>query len=516
MFPILNTHSTIQERVIIINIPLYEKEKVNGNVNIFNKILKPFIPNNLITDELNGIYSNNVLAEFGEIIKYYDIYENGVEIPVNQKDYVPSTIREKKIRALIDKENRFMWSKSPDFTIIPINPEEKEKADIYQKYIDEVLKKNHFQSQLVKAGKDCFIGKRIAIICNFNAEYGITLNFIPSLEFIYDTDNFGRLNKIVCFYNTNNAENHIEQRINKKKYYMKNGFCYVSEGIYDGDGNLIETIIEDEKTLFEYIPAVVILNDGLLGDMQGQSDVRLLAEYEEYYNKMMNADLDAERNNMSPIKYALDISSDSTQGLSIAPGAFWDLKTDPAADTSGQVGTIESNLSYSSALESTLDRIKNAMYEQLDMPMVSSTDLQGIVTSGKTLKAIYWSLIVRCDEKFLEWKYNLELIIKCLVDGAFYYPEIAKNYIDEKLPEFNYTINIQNQYPIPEDEESEKTIDLAEVSAQTMSKKSYMRKWRGLTEEEAEAELKQLAIERQTLEESYFPTENEPLNTDMP
>ena len=160
-------------------------------------------------------------------------------------------------------------------------------------------------------------------------------------------------------------------------------------------------------------------------------------------------------------------------------------------------------------------KLEMAMYEQVAVPNVSPDAMKGVVSSGKTLKAIYWDLIVRCDEKFLEWKYNLELIIKCLIDGAFYYPEIAKNYIDEKLPEFNYTINIVNNYPIPEDEESEKTIDLAEVSAQTMSKKSYMRKWRNLTEEEAEAELKQLAIERQTLEESYFPTENEPLNTDM-
>ena len=493
-----------------------ENEKVYRD-NFFTKIMKPFVPTKLITDELNGIYGESVLTEMGEIIKYYDIYENGMPFMVsNGKDYVPSKMRIKKIKSLIDKENRFMWSKSPDFNIVPLDPADKEKSDIYQKYINKILKVNHFQSNLAKAGKDCFIGKRVAIICNFNEEYGITLNFIPSLEFIYDTDEFGRLNKIVCFYNTNTQTTRDLQRINKKKYYMNNGKCYVSEGIYDGNGNLIETIIEDEQTLFDYIPAVVILNESLTGDMLGQSDVRLLAEYEEYYSKIMNSDIDAERTSMNPIKYVMDVASDSTDNLSISPGAFWDLKTDPAADTSGNVGTIENNLSYSGALNSTLERIKSAMYEQLDMPMVSANDLQGIITSGKTLKAIYWSLIVRCDEKFLTWKYNLELIIKCLIDGAFYYPEIAKKYTDEKLPEFNYTIDIVNRYPIPEDEESEKTIDLAEVSAQTMSKKSYMMKWRGLTADEADAELKQLAIERQTLEESYYPTENVTINEDMP
>lgn len=485
-----------------------ELEKVTREV--ATRLLRPFIPTNLITEELNGLYSNSILTEMGEIINYYDIYENGVDFPVNVKDYVPCTLHYKMIKYLIDKEARFMLSKSPDIFIKPISLEEteKEKADLYQNYISEVLKKNHFNQNIAKAAKDCFIGKRIAIICNFNEQYGITISFVPSLEFIYDTDDYGNLNKIICFFSTNNEKDKANQRINKKKYWLENGYCHVSEKIYDGNGKIIETIIEDDKTLFDYIPAVVILNDGLTNDLLGESEVKVLMDYEEYFNKMANADMDAERNNMNSIKYAIDMAPHSTKDLPINPGAFWDLKTDPASDTSGTIGTIESNLSYSQALEETLERIRKAMYEQIDMPAVSSSDLQGIVTSGKTLKAIYWSLIVRCDEKFLSWKYNLELIIKSIIDGAFLYPNIAKKYIEETLPDLKYTIDIINQYPIPEDEESEKEIDLSEVSNQTMSRKSYMKKWRGLTDQEADLELKQLALERQLLEDSFYSNDN--------
>lgn len=512
---ILNIIGQVQERVIIINIALENEIKPQNRV-LFKTLLKPFIPRNLITEELNGIYSQSLLEEMAEIIQYYNIYENGMDFPVNSsKDYVPSTLLFKKISSLLSKEARFMFAKSPDFTILPLDPKEKEKADIYQKYINEILKVNHVKGNLIKAAKDCFIGKRIAIICNFNIEYGITITFVPSLEFIYDTDEFGRLNKIVCFYNTNTESNRDLQRINKKKYWIENNICHVSEGIYNGNGELIEEIIKDEKTLFNYIPAVVILNDGLTGDMLGQSEVKQLAQYEEYYSKLANSDIDSERNTMNPIKYTIDIASDSTDNLPISPGAFWDLKSDPAADSSGTVGSIESSLSYSNALSETLERIKNTMYETLDMPAVTSADLQGIVTSGKTLKAIYWSLIVRCDEKFLAWKYELEKIVKCLIDGAFLYPEIAKKYTADKLPDLEYTIDIVNQYPLPEDEQEEKTIDLSEVAAQTMSKKSYMMKWRGLTADEADEELKQLAIERQTLEESYYPADNPKETEDM-
>lgn len=60
---------------------------------------------------------------------------------------------------------------------------------------------------------------------------------------------------------------------------------------------------------------------------------------------------------------------------------------------------LKSDTTYTGALGTTLDRLKQAMYDQLAVPNVSPDAMQGVVTSGKTLKAIYWDLIVRCDEK---------------------------------------------------------------------------------------------------------------------
>ena len=37
-----------------------------------------------------------------------------------------------------------------------------------------------------------------------------------------------------------------------------------------------------------------------------------------------------------------------------------------------------------------------------------------------------------------------------------------------------------------------------------MSKKSYMKKWRGLNDAEVEEELRQIAIERQMIEDSFY------------
>ncbi|MBO7289554.1 MAG: hypothetical protein J6V03_06130, partial [Clostridia bacterium] len=49
-----------------------------------------------------------------------------------------------------------------------------------------------------------------------------------------------------------------------------------------------------------------------------------------------------------------------------------------------------------------------------------------------------------------------------------------------------------------------KNADLSEVDSQVMSKKAYMKKWRGLTDAEADEELKQIAYERQILEDFSF------------
>ena len=64
-------------------------------------------------------------------------------------------------------------------------------------------------------------------------------------------------------------------------------------------------------------------------------------------------------------------------------------------------------------------------------------------------------------------------------------------------------ITVENVYPLQEEETEEKTMDIMEVNAQLMSKKAYMIKWRHLTSEEADEELKQIALERQILEDAF-------------
>lgn len=481
------------------------------------------IPSGLIKMELEGLYGTSILQDMYEIIRLYSVYEYGASyVQEGSLDYTPADLRYKTVRALLDKEVRFLFSKPPDFFVDPEmgdtsseRRKAKDSASIYQRLIDGVLKENGFSNALLKAAKDCFIGKRVALMFNINEDSGIQVSFLPSLEFIYDVDpnNTNILTKIVAFYGLNDAKAKIDQRIYKKKYWLENGVCWYSEEVYDGTGSLVESLQEPTATRFSFIPAWVIINDGLTGDLVGVSEIEQLEDYESWYSRLAAADMDAERKGMNPILYTIDAAPESTKDLSISAGAYWDLATDQnqATERTAQVGVLDSSMSYSSALGVTLDRIKNTMYEQCAVPNVSPEAMKGVVSSGKTLKAIYWDLIVRCDEKMIAWRPALEFLANCIIEGVRLYPGAGRFYIDEPLPELAYTIRVDNQYSLPEDEQEEKQTDLAEVNAQTMSRKAYMKKWRNLDDDEADEELRQIALERQILEDSFVePTPEEP------
>lgn len=55
---------------------------------------------------------------------------------------------------------------------------------------------------------------------------------------------------------------------------------------------------------------------------------------------------------------------------------------------------------YNERIENALNRDKNDMYSLLSVPNVSlERHSRGFVASGKAMKALYWELTTRCEEK---------------------------------------------------------------------------------------------------------------------
>lgn len=474
------------------------------------------IPYALLNQEVEG-NTQDVLAEMTEICKYYKVYKKGMDFTVegSNGDYVPATLRYKMAASLINKEARFLFAESPDVTVDAkgdvgqVSKEAKDELTNWNDLLKSVLDANLFEKALLQAAKDCFIGKRVAGVVNFNEEDGVTITFLPATQFLFETriGNDNILTKFVCFIVVKDSTTLNDKRVFKKKYTLIDGVVHLEERMYDGAGREVSTEefepTEQQPTKLATIPAVVFLNDGLTGDSKGESEIDLLQDYEQYYSKLANGDIDAERKTMNPTRYAIDMDQRSTKGLSSSAGAFWDLQSDQNLDhPAPKVGMLESAMNYSEALKTSLDRIKTVGYEQVDMPNITLETMTGAITSGKALKAIYWPLIVRCKEKMKMWGPKLRQLAEVVFEGALAYPNTITKYVDTPLVPVAHEIHVEQNTPLPEDELEERNMDLAEVAAQTMSKKSYMKKWRGLTDDEAQEELEQIALERQIIDDN--------------
>lgn len=486
-----------------------EAENSTETLSAFNRI-----PYALINAEVGGA-TKDTLDELTQICKFYKVYKKGSDFTVEgtNGDYVPAMLKYKMAASLINKEARFLFAEPPDITVEPkgdvgkITKGAKDALTVMNDLVKTILDKNKFEEALLKAAKDCFIGKRIAGLVNFNEEDGVTLTFLPSTQFIYETKvgNPNVLTKFVCFIIVKDSLTLSEKRIFKKKFVLDKGVVWLEEKLYDGAGKELEVLTEYQETLIPMIPASIFINDGLTGEEQGESEIDLLQDFEKWYSKISNADLDAERKSMNPTKYTVDMDSNSTKNLSTAAGAFWDLGSDQNLEEARpMVGLLEPAMNYSTALETSLNRIKTTGYEQVDMPNITLETMQGAITSGKTLKAIYWPLIVRCKEKMKMWGPQLRQLIHIIIQGAMVYPNCITQYTSNIIEAVDYEIKIEQNTPLPEDEVEEKNIDLSEVETKVMSRKAYMKKWRGLTDDEVQEELEQIALERQMIEDSSF------------
>lgn len=477
------------------------------------------IPYSLLYDE-SSCSVQDTIDEINQICKFYKIYKKGKDFTVEgtNGDYVPAKLKYKMAASLINKEARFLFAEQPDIKVEPkgdvgkVTPETKTALTVMNDLLETVLSKNKFEDILIKAARDCFIGKRVGCLVNFNEEDGITINFLKSTQFIYETKvgNQNVITKFVCFIVAKDSTSLAEKRIFKKKFTLESdGFAYIEESMYDGAGYLVENITKKQPTKLNFIPAFVIINDGLSGEALGESEVELLMDYEMWYSKLSNADKDAERKSMNPTKYVIDMENNSTKSLSTAAGALWDLGSDQNLENQKtEVGILEPHMYYSEALKTSLERIKTAGYEQVDVPNITSETLSGSITSGKALKAIYWPLIVRCKEKMKVWGPGLKQMADIIIQGAMTYPNCIKQYVDFVLTPVAYEVSVEQNTPLPEDEIEEKTTNLAEVEASVMSKKTYMKRWYNLTDDEVSDELRQIALERQILDDYAYDLNN--------
>lgn len=451
---------------------------------------------------LNGLYGDN-LEKVTQINTWYELYEGKQEWKTNPDlDYKSTKKITNYIKKLIDTKARFMFGNEPFFDVKPLSEKDIDKAQEKEDLLKNILNENKFHSKLLKARKDCSIGGRVAIKLWADKDVGLKIIFSPAQEFfpVYNIDDVDELEKVTFLYSLNDEETLADQRFKKQVWEMAGSKCILNEGIYNGNGDIIESIEVDKDTGLDFIPIIIIQNGGLTGETEGISEVEQLWPNQNAYNRLTSDDIDALKFSMFPQRVATDAKESSLKNMTIAPGALVDLQTELAQSSQGKqakLDIVESKFSYGDKYTDTINRIKNDMFDILDIPNVSLDQLKGLMTSGKSMRALYWGLINVTEEDGVEW----DTALYQMADYIFRMVDIYNLYKSKKIANYETDLEIIRTYPLDEDTQAEKKIDMEEVLSDVRSKASYINKWE-ISDNEEEM-LRQIQYERQLLEDSY-------------
>jgi hypothetical protein len=178
------------------------------------------IPHSIISLDLIGTEKTKFLDELKEIAGYYDVYENGADFTIDPTSGKPSNLKWKKSREIINSEARFMFSQPIEITVSSVGAEKKkniESDSAANEMLKKILEKTMFNTKIVKAAKDCFVGKRVCCVVNFSVYTGITINFLNSLQFYYEMSG-DTLTKLITYTYITSSTVKTDQRILRKSY----------------------------------------------------------------------------------------------------------------------------------------------------------------------------------------------------------------------------------------------------------------------------------------------------------
>lgn len=500
-----------------------------------------------INDNLCRIqYQDPVFAQemnlVGELYEFYEgipeDFTKGLTDPnetfgqlwkVRNDKYMPTRDIRNITRRLIQKQSRFFLSEPPTLMMKSVDAGQSENAERKRIFIDQIFEDNHFWAKSKNAFTDCVIGKRVllAVLLDVPGDGDInpvvdnreiTLKYYTSPEFIYELNphNDNELEKVVIVYPDEKTVGLLDtdQRWYRWTYEKQPNMhtCMATFELLDGNGSAVVSadgntgegaiIKRTWDTQLEAIPCKLILNDRGTGDTRGRSDLLDLVYLANNYNRTVSDYRDALRFKMFEQPVFINCDDSSIANIEIAPGSAINLKPDMAyADEHGrpvtpQATTLGSQFNFVEGTKTYLEGLKKDMYEIMEQPLPEQIEN---VPSGKALEMLYYGLISRCNDKWTEW----DSAIKWAIDMIVYMTEKFGLYMDREERDSLSTetlLTIEHHYPIPTDLESKKEIAIKEVDANVKSKRTYIKEYGNV--EDDETEWRQILAEMDSVNQS--------------
>ncbi|EGO86251.1 phage portal protein [Clostridium botulinum C] len=400
-------------------------------------------------------------------------------ITLDDLDYVPSKVIDNKIKPLINKQARFMFGKEPDILFKQLDKNAKENCEELRQFIDAILNASKFWSNTMKAFRLASVTKRVMLRLEANPGESVRLYWHDINDFNYEVDlnDITKLNKVILVKPVTIDKEVSKQLWNRYTYYInqitdKESSCYLRVETFKGDNleNPIE--IREQDTGLSKIPCWIITNEQSITSPYGQSDIKDLKPLQDSYNKRLSDFNDFLRFLMFGQTAIIDATKDTVDACNIAPNSLMALRSieDTEGNKQAKVQRVESNFTNAEPVKMYLKMLEDSMYEKLGIPKPESLQQ---VPSAKSIKYMYTELVARCEEKWHDWEPIIRSMIRLIVEACSKF----KCY-EEWKEEWNnllFTIVLNKNYPIPEDEEDQKRLAMEEVNSNVRSHRSYIK-----------------------------------------
>lgn len=397
---------------------------------------------------------------------------------IDDLDYEPSQIIDNKIKPLINKQSRFMFGKEPDILFKPYDKNDKKSCEELRQYVDSILNASKFWSNTLKAFRLATVTKRVLLRLEANPNQPVRLFYHSIDDFNYENDSYDITKlKSVTFVRedkNNKKDNDTNNLWYRYTYYMNGESCYLKTEIFK-ENNLDLPIKEiNQNTGLSKIPCWVIANEQSINNVYGSSDIKDLKPLQNAYNRRLSDFNDALRFLLFGQTVIIDGNEDDVNKCNIAPNslmAIRSLNTDENGKQA-QVKRVESGFSNAEPIKMYLKILDDSMHEKLAIP---TDDKLNNVPSAKTIKYIYNELVARCEEKWNDWEPIIRGAIRLIVEACSKFNCYSDwNHVWDEL---QYSIVLNKNYPIPEDEEDAKKLAMDEVIAKVRSRKSYLKEY---------------------------------------
>lgn len=439
------------------------------DVNIKNKLL---------------CFTDNEIEERKEALKCLLFYSGACKNPdniidkdllgqswlnIDNLDYRPAQVIDNKVKALINKQGRFMFGQKPYLLFKPLDGN-RDQCEKLRQYVDAIFNANEFWSTTLKAFKLATITKKVLLRIEANTGKPIKIFYHPINDFKYEVDSLDprKLNKIII----------VRKDVDNKCWYRYTYFlnkdrktevekCYLKKEVFGSD--LLKPInVQIDDTGLTKMPCWLIVNERGISNVDGTSDITDLIPLQNEINRKTSDFSDALKFDMFGQTAIIDGTDDSVNKSKIAPNALLPIVS--IDGKKAEVKKVESTFQNAEAVEKFLRRMENSMYEKLSIPRPEQIKN---IPSAKTLKYIYSELVARCAEKWHDWEPAIRHMIRLIISACAEF-----NCYDNWNHEWDnllFNIVVKKNYPIPEDEDDKKRLAMEEVRANVKSHKSYIK-----------------------------------------